>query len=165
MAAPAPSEDELRKRRRDAFYAEAAEGDDRADKQELDDVERDAVLERVRQKRRGATERVAQAQRASTRQARGGVDAGGVGPDGSTRPSSGGDSGGSSRDSARVAELEALIKAHNAQMEIFFNFFAYFMASNADVKAKFEENASSDVIKIYQTGKGIIDAGSNSGRK
>ncbi len=162
---------ETMKIRRQEYRADMAEEGAHDDDRELDENVRAELREgrEIESHRRLQTKRQKAIQ--STRQAHGGVDAGGVGPNGSTSAPAG-DSGGSSRVAdlqQRVAELEGLIKANNAQMEMFFKFFGFFMDMKVDIKAQFDAMAKGgghdDVIKIYQTGKGIIDAGSNSGRK
>ena len=163
---------ETMKIRRSEYRADmAGEGADDDDR-ELDENVRAELREsrEIDSHRRLQTKRQKAIQ--STRQAHGGVDADGVGPNGSTTTPAGDNSGGSSRVAElqqRVAELEGLIKANNAQMEMFFKFFGFFMDMKVDIKAQFDAMAKGgghdDVIKIYQTGKGIIDAGSNSGRK
>ena len=102
--------------------------------------------------------RLAQAQNTSTPHARGGVVSGGVGPEGSTRGPSGGDSGGSSR----VAELERRVATLEGEKVEFWGFFNAVLMLNANIKATFDSSAKSaggNVYKQYQTGRGIQKQG------
>jgi len=158
MAAPAPSRAAIRKRAREAFLDDLEESNDRADNREHDMFEREAAMQEARQKRRGLGERVRQGQNEATRTSFGGVDAGGVGPSGSTRASSGGDSGGS----ARVAELERRVATLEGEKVEFWGFFNAVLMLNANIKATFDSSAKSaggNVYKQYQTGRGIQKQG------